>query len=190
MLADEPVNVGLYRIPFYFFRDVEGKGVDKQGSCGGFTDPAGPEVKQGLLAKLTYRGTVTAFYIIGIYFELGFGIDGRFLADHEVVILLEGVCLLRVLVYEDLAVEDAGGLFKQDTFIELVAETRRLLMVDQGMVVDQLLAGGEVEAVQVCFCMVFFQLCLQVVADNTPAVALYESMGFDREVYRYHYRVR
>jgi ribosomal protein S18 acetylase RimI-like enzyme len=32
--------------------------------------------------------------------------------------------------------------------------------------------------------------CLQVVADNTPAVALYESMGFDREVYRYHYRVR
>lgn len=31
--------------------------------------------------------------------------------------------------------------------------------------------------------------CLQVVADNTPAVRLYESMGFDRELYRYHYRV-
>ena len=31
--------------------------------------------------------------------------------------------------------------------------------------------------------------CLQVVAANTPAVKLYESMGFDRELYRYHYRV-
>jgi GNAT superfamily N-acetyltransferase len=31
--------------------------------------------------------------------------------------------------------------------------------------------------------------CLQVVAGNRPAIKLYESMGFDRELYRYHYRV-
>jgi len=31
--------------------------------------------------------------------------------------------------------------------------------------------------------------CLQVVAANRPAVKLYESMGFSRELYRYHYRV-
>jgi len=31
--------------------------------------------------------------------------------------------------------------------------------------------------------------CLQVLAANRAAVKLYESMGFERELYRYHYRV-
>lgn len=31
--------------------------------------------------------------------------------------------------------------------------------------------------------------CLQVVAANTPARALYRGLGFTRELYRYHYRV-
>ncbi len=33
-------------------------------------------------------------------------------------------------------------------------------------------------------------VCLQVEASNLPAIALYRSLGFTRELYRYHYRVR
>lgn len=32
--------------------------------------------------------------------------------------------------------------------------------------------------------------CLQVLADNHSAIALYRDLGFDTELYRYHYRAR
>jgi len=141
MVADEPVDVGLYGVPFYFFRDVKGKGVDKHGFCGSFADAAGPEIEQGVFAELTYCGAVAAFYVVGEDLEFGFGVDGRLFADNEVIVLLEGVCFLCGSFHAHLSVEDAGGLFEQDPFIEFVAKAVGLLVMDQGVVVYQLAAG-------------------------------------------------
>jgi ribosomal protein S18 acetylase RimI-like enzyme len=49
-------------------------------------------------------------------------------------------------------------------------------------VLAALLQWAAVEGAQGC--------CLQVVADNHSAIALYRSLGFNTELYRYHYRTR
>ena len=48
-------------------------------------------------------------------------------------------------------------------------------------VLGSLLAWGHQQGVE--------EACLQVLADNTPACALYRQLGFGCEAYRYHYRV-
>src|SRR5262249_4473441 len=98
------------------FGYVEGKGIDQEALCRLFADTAGTQVEQGFFAELPYRRPVAAFYVVGIYFELRLGVDGRLIADDQVVVLLKGIGLLRILVDIDLAVEDARGLFEQYAF--------------------------------------------------------------------------
>ncbi|NQV81723.1 MAG: GNAT family N-acetyltransferase [Alphaproteobacteria bacterium] len=47
-------------------------------------------------------------------------------------------------------------------------------------VVGRLLAWGRDQGAQ--------SACLQVLSDNLPALGLYRQLGFERELYRYHYR--
>ncbi len=51
-----------------------------------------------------------------------------------------------------------------------------------GKVVSALMAWAKMRGVEAA--------CLQVLADNVPALALYRSLGFNRELYRYHYRMK
>ncbi len=50
------------------------------------------------------------------------------------------------------------------------------------IVLSKLLWWSEAQGAQGC--------CLQVLSDNHSAIALYESLGFTAELYRYHYRTR
>lgn len=68
------------------------------------------------------------------------------------------------------------------------------LLVIESVVVDEALRGQGIgrRLMQALFAWAVGHrakaACLQVVADNTAGRALYASLGFDHELYRYHYR--
>ncbi|MCG6204585.1 GNAT family N-acetyltransferase [Rhodopseudomonas sp. HC1] len=68
------------------------------------------------------------------------------------------------------------------------------LLVVESVVVDELLRGQGLgrRMMQALFAWATSHgataACLQVIADNTAGCALYASLGFDHELYRYHYR--
>src|SRR6185437_9612260 len=157
MTSDQLVDISFHRADLQLLGDVESKGVDQKGLGRRFADPARAEIKKRFFAELTHGTTMTAFYVVRVDLELGFAVDGRPFADDEIVVLLEGVGLLRILVHVDLTVEDARGLLEQHALVELIAETKGLLVIDQRMIVHQLVPGGEIKAVQMGLGVIFLQ---------------------------------
>src|SRR6185437_16658300 len=109
MMTDRLVDIAFHGAELQLLRDVECEGVDQEGLCRGFAYPARAQIEQRFLAELPDGGTMAAFHVVGIDLELGFAVDGRPFADHEIVILLESIGLLRILMHIHLAVEYAGG---------------------------------------------------------------------------------
>ena len=88
-----------------------------------------------------------ALHVVGEDLELRLGVHPRGVAQQQVAVGLLGVGLLRLGLDEHLAVEHRARAAVQNALVDLPAPAVGLVVVDGGVVVDHLLAAGEVEPV-------------------------------------------
>ena len=119
--------------------------------------------------KLAHRRSVSALDVVSKYLQLRFGVNGCSIREQKGLIGLLGICLLRILPNKDLAVEYPFRLAVENRFVELVACTIRLRMVDGGVVVDDLRARPQGESVQRAFAPLRIQHNRHIIAHNRPA---------------------
>lgn len=169
MITDQFINMHLNLGDLYLLRDVKGKCVDHKSLRRLFPDAPRPEIEEGVFTELPDSRPMAAFHIVCENFQLGLGIDRGFITDNKIIILLERIRLLRVLVYKYLTIEYTRGLLQQYALVQLIALTKRLLMVDQRMVIDQLLTRRQVKTIQMALRMRFFQPGIQIVPDQFRA---------------------
>ena len=120
--------------------------MDEEAPGLGEADAAGAHVEQHALVELADRRAVLALHVVGEDLELGLRVDERLLREEEVLVLLDGVGLLRAGADDDAAVEDRAGAAVEHALVELAARAVRLRVVDGRVVVHVLLARDLVEA--------------------------------------------
>ena len=148
----------------HFFDNIVRKGHHEQHTGFGLGNTARAHVEKCVTIELSHCGTVAAFYIIGIYFELRLGIDVRFFGGTEVAVGLYGRGLLRTLTHENPSVENTRcGVFEH-IFEEFVACAVGRFVVDKGKVVDQLPLVGYGHAIEMCLGMFSGQSDIVIVA--------------------------
>src|ERR1035438_3250576 len=83
--------------------DVLREGVGQQAARILFADAARPQVEHGFGIQLADGGAVRAAHVVGENLQFGLGIDHRLVGQHQVLVGLLGVGLLRVLADDDAA---------------------------------------------------------------------------------------
>ena len=91
MKMDEFIDVRFYSGDLYFFRHVKGKGIDQQAFCHLFPNTSCTQIKEGFLAELPYGRAMAALHIVRKDLQLRFGIYRGFVADDQVIVLLEAL---------------------------------------------------------------------------------------------------
>ena len=105
------------------------------------------QIEQRLFVELADRRAVGALHVVGEDLELRVRVDLRVVGQQQRAVGLLRVGLLRVVPDDDPAVEHRLRLAGEDALVELVAGAVRHRVIDRGVVVDQLLAVGEIHAV-------------------------------------------
>ena len=114
-------------------------------------DPPRPQIEHLFFVKLSDGGAMCAFDVVGEDLQLWFRVDGRAVRQQQRLVGLPRIGLLCILPDEDLAVEHTPRRAVQHRLVQLMACTMRMRVVDDGMVVDELLAGSKGESVQRAF---------------------------------------
>lgn len=123
-----------------FSDDLGGKRVHKQTARRSLRDAAAPHVEQRLFVQLPHRGAMAALDIVGVDFQIGFGLELGLFGQQQVAVGLIGLGFLRAGFHEHMALEAAGGAVVQNAFEKLAAARLRALMVDLDPVADLLVA--------------------------------------------------
>ena len=90
---------------------------------------------------------MTAFYIIGMNLQLGFGVNDGIPGEKQILVGLPCVGFLRILVNENLAIEHSMRAASQDPFVQLPTSRSRLQVFYLGMVVNMLFPIDDIKTV-------------------------------------------
>src|ERR1039458_6793661 len=91
------------------------------------------QVEQRFAIQLADSGAMRAAHVIGIDLQLRLGIHHRIVGEHQILIGLLGIGLLRVFADDDFAIEDGVRLARQNSFIHFVAPAVRAWVLGSPM---------------------------------------------------------
>ena len=90
-------------------------------------------------------------YIVGVDFQLRFGIHPAIAASQQIAVALVGFGFLCAFCHNNPSAENADRFIIQYVFEQFVATTVWNQMVNQSMVVNLLAPVGDSHSVEVCF---------------------------------------
>ncbi len=91
---------------------------------------------------------MTALDIIGVYFELRFGVDFRFIRQQQIMIGLIRVGSVGAGVYYGFSIPYAACCASENAAVFLMRCCRAGLVIDPGVIVDVLLFSSKVQAAE------------------------------------------
>src|SRR5262249_17147161 len=107
-----------------------GKGKQQKFARRRFVDAARAKIEESRVFELTDGCAMRSLHIVGVNLELRLGVDLPVVREQQVAIGLLGIGLLRVLVDDDPAVENAMRMIVEDAIVELPAVAMRLRVLN------------------------------------------------------------
>jgi hypothetical protein len=111
-------------------------------------EPPGAQVEERIGVELPDAGAVAALHVVGVDLELGLGVHLRLRAQQQVRVRLGRIRLLRIRPHDHPPPEHTPRAAAEHALVELVAGAVGNRVVDSGVVVYELLAAADEQAVQ------------------------------------------